>query len=55
MRVPVLAGAAVAFYLGTETLAHLESDTTRVTQFFDQAARLAAVFDRIPRMRRRAP
>ncbi|WP_034091720.1 TetR/AcrR family transcriptional regulator [Streptacidiphilus albus] len=55
VRGPVLAGAAVAFYLGTETLAHLDSDTSRVTQFFDQAARLAVLFDRIPRLRSRAP
>ena len=55
VRVPVLAGAAVAFYLGTETLTHLDADASRAVQFFDQAARLAAIFDRIPRLRRRTP
>ena len=53
VRVPVLASAAVAFYLGTETLTHLDGDRSRPAEFFDQAARLAAVFDRIPRLRRR--
>ena len=55
VRVPVAASAAVAFYLGMETLAHLDRDRARPDRFFDQAARLAAVFDRIPRLRRRPP
>lgn len=53
IRIPVLANAAVAFYLGAETLAHLDSDSSRVVEFFDQAARLAGYFDRIPRLRKR--
>ncbi len=53
LRVPVLAGAAVAFYLGMETVAHLDSDRSRSVAFFDQATRLAAIFDKIPRTRRR--
>ncbi|ONH26380.1 TetR/AcrR family transcriptional regulator [Pseudofrankia asymbiotica] len=53
VRLPVLANAAVAFYLGAETLAHLDNDSSRVTEFFDQAARLAVYFDRIPRLRKR--
>ena len=54
VRVPVVAGAAVAFYLGMETITHLEGDRSRPATFFDQAARLAAVFDRVPRLNRRA-
>jgi DNA-binding transcriptional regulator YbjK len=54
VRVRVAASAAVAFYLGMETLTHLDGDRSRPAQLFDQAARLAAVFDKIPRMRRRA-
>jgi hypothetical protein len=50
---PVLANAAVAFYLGAETLAHLDDDSTRMAAFFDQAARLAVYFDRVPRLRKR--
>ncbi|MDT3446402.1 MULTISPECIES: TetR/AcrR family transcriptional regulator [unclassified Pseudofrankia] len=53
VRMPVLANAAVAFYLGAETLAHLDNDSSRMTEFFDQAARLAVYFDRIPRLRKR--
>jgi AcrR family transcriptional regulator len=53
VRLPVLANAAVAFYLGAETLAHLDNDSSRVMEFFDQAARLAGYFDRIPRLRKR--
>ncbi|WP_084714382.1 TetR/AcrR family transcriptional regulator [Streptacidiphilus rugosus] len=54
VRVPVAARAAVAFYLGMETLTHLDQDGSRPAELFDQAARLAVVFDRIPRVRRRA-
>ncbi|MEV6211198.1 TetR family transcriptional regulator [Kitasatospora sp. NPDC051914] len=53
VKVQVVASAAVAFYLGMETLTHLDGDRSRPAQLFDQAARLAAVFDRIPRLRRR--
>ncbi|MEX5632711.1 TetR/AcrR family transcriptional regulator [Parafrankia sp. FMc2] len=55
VRLPVLANAAVAFYLGAETLAHLDEDSSKVMEFFDQAARLAGYFDRIPRLRRSTP
>ncbi|MFF9777305.1 TetR/AcrR family transcriptional regulator [Streptomyces sp. NPDC013978] len=54
VRVRVLAGAAVAFYLGMETLTHLDGDRSRPETLFAQGARLAAIFDRVPRMRRRA-
>ncbi|MFE7836100.1 TetR/AcrR family transcriptional regulator [Streptomyces sp. NPDC057474] len=54
VRVHVLAGAAVAFYLGMETLTHLDGDRSRPTTLFDQGARLAAIFDRVPRLQRRA-
>ena len=50
----VLAGAAVAFYLGMETLTHLDGDRSRPETLFAQGARLAAIFDRVPRMKRRA-
>lgn len=53
VRVPVVASAAVAFYLGMETLTHLDGDRSRPKALFDQAARIATVFDRIPRLRRR--
>ncbi|MFD7612463.1 TetR/AcrR family transcriptional regulator [Streptomyces sp. NPDC059828] len=53
VRVSVLASAAVAFYLGMETLTHLDGDRSRSQAHFDQAARLAAIFDRIPRLNRR--
>jgi DNA-binding transcriptional regulator YbjK len=49
VRVRVAASAAVAFYLGMETLTHLDGDRSRPAQLFDQAARLAVVFDKIPR------
>ncbi|MBP5859602.1 TetR/AcrR family transcriptional regulator [Streptomyces sp. LBUM 1484] len=55
VRVRALAGAAVALYLGMETLTHLDADRSRPATLFTQAARLAAVFDRVPRLRRRAP
>jgi AcrR family transcriptional regulator len=53
VNVRVAASAAVAFYLGMETLTHLDGDRSRPAQLFDQAARLAAVFDKIPRGRHR--
>ena len=53
VSVRVAASAAVAFYLGMETLTHLDGDRSRPAQLFDQAARLAAVFDKIPRVRHR--
>lgn len=53
VTVPVVARAAVAFYLGLETLTHLDRDRSRPAEVFDQATRLATVFDRIPRMRPR--
>jgi AcrR family transcriptional regulator len=54
VRVPVVAAAAVAFYLGMETLTRLDGDRSRPDAIFDQAARLAAIFDAIPRTRRPA-
>lgn len=54
VKTRVAASAAVAFYLGMETLTHLDGDRSRPEQLFDQAARLASVFDRIPRLRRNA-
>jgi AcrR family transcriptional regulator len=50
VRVKIAASAAVAFYIGMETLTHLDGDRARPAQLFDQAARVAAVFDKIPRM-----
>ncbi|QFR02009.1 hypothetical protein F9278_44100 [Streptomyces phaeolivaceus] len=37
-----------------ETLTHLDGDRTRPATLFAQAARLAAIFDRVPRLKRRA-
>lgn len=37
-----------------ETITHLDGDRMRPAQLFDQATRLAAVFDKIPRIRRPA-
>jgi AcrR family transcriptional regulator len=50
VRVKTAASAAVAFYIGMETLTYLDGDRARPAQLFDQAARVAAVFDKIPRM-----
>lgn len=44
------ATAAVAFYLGMETLTHLDGDQSRPAQLFDQAARLAAMADQFLRI-----
>jgi AcrR family transcriptional regulator len=53
VNVPVAARAAVAYYLGMQTLTHIDRDASRPAAAFAQAARLAAAFDRIPRLRRR--
>lgn len=53
VSVRAAASAAVAFYLGMETLTHLDGDRSRPDQLFGQAARLAAVFDKVPRVRHR--
>jgi AcrR family transcriptional regulator len=52
VKVPVLARAAVAYYLGLQTLTHLDGDASRPRAAFDQAARLAAAFDKLPKLRR---
>ena len=53
IKVPVAARAAVAYYLGMQTLTHLDGDAQRPRAAFDQAARLAAAFDKLPKLRRR--
>ena len=53
VNVPVVARAAVAYYLGMQTLTHLDGDTSRPAAAFAQAAKLAKSFDKVPRMRRR--
>lgn len=53
VNVPVAARAAVAYYLGMQTLTHIDQDASRPVAAFAQAARLAVAFDRIPRLRRR--
>jgi AcrR family transcriptional regulator len=53
VNVPVAARAAVAYYLGMQTLTHIDRDASRPSAAFAQAARLATAFDRIPRLRRR--
>jgi AcrR family transcriptional regulator len=52
IKVPVAARAAVAYYLGLQTLTHLDGDADRPRAAFAQAARLAAAFDKLPRIRR---
>ena len=52
VKVPVAARACVAYYLGMQTLTHLDGDAERPREAFDQAARLAAVFDKLPKLRR---
>jgi AcrR family transcriptional regulator len=54
VRIPVLARTCVSYYLGMQTLTHLDGDTERPRSAFAQAARLAAVYDRMPRLRRRS-
>jgi AcrR family transcriptional regulator len=53
VNVPVAARAAVAYYLGMQTLTHIDRDSSRPAAAFAQAGRLAIAFDRIPRLRRR--
>jgi AcrR family transcriptional regulator len=53
VKVSVIARASVAFYLGLQTLTHLDGDATRPQASFDQAARLAAAFDKLPKLRRK--
>jgi AcrR family transcriptional regulator len=53
IKVPVIARASVAYYLGMQTLTHLDGDADRPRAAFDQAARLAAAFDTLPKLRRR--
>jgi AcrR family transcriptional regulator len=45
LPLPELATAAVAFYLGIETLSHLDGDRTRPEAVFDAIERAAAVID----------
>jgi AcrR family transcriptional regulator len=50
---PVAARAAVSYYLGLQTLTYLDGDSQRPRAAFAQAARLAAAYDKLPRLRRR--
>jgi AcrR family transcriptional regulator len=52
VKVPVAARACVSYYLGMQTLTHLDGDQERARAAFDQAARLATVFDKLPRLGR---
>lgn len=52
VNVPVVARAAVAQYLGMQTLTHLDGDSGRPKAAFAQAERLAAAFDKLPQLRR---
>jgi len=54
VKLPVVARAAVAYYLGMQTLTHLDGDAERARAAFAQAAKLAAAFDKLPRFRRTA-
>jgi AcrR family transcriptional regulator len=56
VKVPVVARAAVAYYLGMQTLTQIDGDTSRPQAAFAQAAKLAVAFDKLPRVSgRRAP
>jgi AcrR family transcriptional regulator len=55
VNVPVIARAAVAYYLGMQTLTHLDQDASRPDAAFAQAERLAAIFDKLPRRRGARP
>jgi AcrR family transcriptional regulator len=48
----VVARAAVSYYLGLQTLTYLDGDADRPRTAFAQAARLAAAYDKLPRLRR---
>ncbi|HKD99157.1 MAG TPA: TetR/AcrR family transcriptional regulator [Micromonosporaceae bacterium] len=48
----VAARTAVAYYLGLQTLTYLDGDATRPEAAFAQAARLAAAYDKLPRLGR---
>ncbi|HEY7225819.1 MAG TPA: TetR family transcriptional regulator [Micromonosporaceae bacterium] len=50
----VAARAVIAYFLGLQTLTYLDGDTSRPEAAFAQAARLAAAYDKLPRMRKRA-
>jgi AcrR family transcriptional regulator len=52
VRPPVVARAVVAYYLGLQTLTYLDGDADRPAAAFAQATRLAAVYDKLPRVRR---
>jgi len=52
VKPPVLARAAVSYYLGLQTLTYLDGDASRPEAAFAQAARLAAAYDKLPRVRR---
>lgn len=50
----VAARAAVSYYLGLQTLTYLDGDSSRPETAFAQAAKLAAAYDKLPRIRRTA-
>jgi AcrR family transcriptional regulator len=52
---PVVARAVIAYFLGLQTLTYLDGDGTRPEAAFAQAARLAAAYDKLPRVPRSAP
>lgn len=52
VKAPTVARAVVAYYMGMQTLTHLDGDAERPRAAFAQAAKLAAAFDKLPRLRR---
>lgn len=50
LKVQVLARSSVAFYLGMQTLSHVDGDEGRIEQTFAQALRVARVLDKLPRL-----
>jgi AcrR family transcriptional regulator len=52
VKVPTVARAAVAYYMGMQTLTYLDGDAERPRAAFAQAAKLAAAFDKLPKLGR---
>jgi AcrR family transcriptional regulator len=54
VKAPVVARAAVSYYIGLQTVTYLDGDSSRPDDAFAQATKLAAAYDRLPRIRRAA-
>ncbi len=54
VKLPVVARLVISSFLGLQTLTYLDGDASRIDATFEQAAKLAAAYDKLPRIRRRA-